>query len=625
MVPVRSSAATHSHLGAVAVFRGGLVVLLVATWATVSPGAERPPAVLHTVAPVLATVTGPLDGVFSIQPGHCNLVGPPTGSYVELEEHGIPVPNPSSPCPLTSSFYTPLKTGTVGLVSGAYQLEPVPTFNRSGGSEANAIVTPVSFLGVGFGLATTCADQQHHGTPTGACPPGTTGFPVPQLSAEPLGTGGCKPSLTNVTGLIDLCLYGNLEGLNVTYNGTPEGTCADAGGDGWYDVGAASGPSLAATSCGSAPLGGCSLAGTLDPLTDAYTLQVTSTIVGTSFNGAKAVFVLAGTYRPGIPSRLTSSTGPGTGASSTSTNPSSGSAGAHAAPGVSGRAMDGTFHISAGACDGSSAPTGSWVQLGLGGSPVKNPSSSCDGGAYTPIAQGSVGLETGVFQPDPTPTFDSAGNSLANAIIVPTKFLGTDFGAATDPENMQDDPTGPAVFPVPTAVLGPGGSTFEANLTALNFTYNGPPGGTCASGGGAGCYAVGSAQVPGTYDAATGAYTMAWTATIVGGAFNGATASFHLTGTFVGRIVTVPVSAAPSSSSSSTAAEHAASGGGSVPSPAIQPAPAVATAAVAARGAWPTVVGALVLALAAGILAVTAVDGRRRRRKAGVPGPPSGG
>jgi hypothetical protein len=485
--------------------------------------------------PALASLSGPLDGVFSVQPGSCSLVGPPSGSYVELEEHGVPVPNPSSPCPLTSSFYTPLRTGTIGLVSGAYQLDPVPTFNHSGGSEANAIVTPVAFLGVGFGLATTCADQQHHGTPTGACAAGRTGFPVPQLYAEPIGTGGCKVSLTAVTSALDLCLYGNLEGLGVTYNGTPGGTCADNGGNGCYDVGAATAASLSVTSCGSAPVGGCSLSGTLDPVTDAYTLMVTSTIVGTSFNGAKAVFSFSGTYRPGVPRTTSSSTGSSPSSTAPTTTPTPAASAAPApASGISGQAMDGVFHLAGGACAGAGPPSGSWVQLGLGGTPVKNPNSSCDGGAYTPITQGTTGLETGTFEPDPTPTFDSAGNSLADAIMTPTKFLGTDFGAATDPQNMQDAPSGPAVFPPPSAVLS--GDVIHANLSSVNFTYNGPANGTCASGNGDGCYAVGSADVTGSYDPTSHAYTLAWTATIVGGAFNNATASFHLTGTFTGTI-----------------------------------------------------------------------------------------
>lgn len=490
-------------------------------------------------------LSGPLSGVFSITPGTCNPAGPPAGSYVELEEHGLPLSNPSSPCPLTSSIYTPLKAGTVGLVSGAYQNDPVPTFDANGDSLANAIATPVKFLGVGFGVATTCADQQHHPTPTGACPNGTQGFPTPQLSVEPAGTGGC--ALTN--GLNE-CLYGNLEGFGATYNGTANGTCTSGNGTGCYDLGVATGSSLQVTSCGSAPVGGCSLLGSLSPVTHAYSLDLHSTIVGTSFNGAIAVFHLSGTYTPGIPKQPGSSpppSGPGG-----SPPPSSGG-GSSPPPasggGVGGHAMSGVFHISAGTCNGSGAPSGSWIQLSLGGSPVKNSNSACAGGSYTPLSQGTTGLTTGQFQPNPAPTFDSAGNSLAASLIQPTMFLGTKFGAATNPQNEQSAPSGPAVFPAPQAVLN--GTTISANLSAVNFTYNGPANGTCASGNGDGCYAVGSSNVSGTYDPSTHAYVIGWTGTIHGGAFNNATATFHLVGLFAGTIAATTTTLTPQGGGSS--------------------------------------------------------------------------
>ncbi|MHB1712365.1 MAG: hypothetical protein ACYCV7_13355, partial [Acidimicrobiales bacterium] len=171
-------------------------------------------------AEAVMLTASPLTGVLSVASGSCNLVGPPTNSYVELLEHNVPVPNISSPCPLTSDVYTPLHTGAVGLVSGGYQFDPVPTFDSSGNSLAGSIVNPVKFLGEGFGLATTCATQQLRPTPTGACPAGVATFPMPQLYAEPIGAGGCTVSLTNLGGALDECLYGNLEGLGVSYNGT---------------------------------------------------------------------------------------------------------------------------------------------------------------------------------------------------------------------------------------------------------------------------------------------------------------------------------------------------------------------------------------------------------------------
>ncbi|MHB1533256.1 MAG: hypothetical protein ACYC1D_01330 [Acidimicrobiales bacterium] len=552
------------------IVKGTVTVLILALglwlWPMVNAGVP---------ALALSLPTGPLAGVFSVESGSCNLLGPPSGSYVELLEHGLPVPNISSPCPLTSSFYTPLKTGAIGLVSGAYQLDPSPTFNGGGGSLANAIVTPVPFLGVGFSLATTCADQQHQATPTGACATSGTRFPIPQLYAEPVGTAGCKLSLTNLTGLLNDCLYGNLEGLGVTYNGSHGGTCASAGANnnGCYDTGAATGPGLNATSCGSAPLGGCSLSGTLNPLTGAYSLDVSSTIVGTAFSGASAVFHLVGQYTAGIPAKTTSgepsspaTQAPSTPPASPPSAPPSGSSSAGSGP--SGRAMTGQFQIAAGSCQGSGAPGGSWIQLGLGGSPITNPASPCDGGRYTPVSQGTAGLEMGQFQPNPTPTFDASGNSLADAILTPAPFLGTKFGAASDPQDEQSAPGGPSVFPAPQAVLN--GSTITANLSAINFTYNGTPNGTCASGAGDGCYAVGSAAVSGTYDASTRSYTLGWTATIHGGAFNNATATFHLAGTFAGTL--------------SASATQLSQAGASVPAPSGQSSAVNAASGVGSAG-----------------------------------------
>lgn len=494
-------------------------------------------------AQALGVTAGPLVGVFSVTSGSCSLAGPPSGSYLELLEHGVPVPNVSSPCAAAGSFYTPLRSGAVGLLSGAYQLDPEPTFDSGGNSVANQVVDPVKFLGIGFGLATTCADQQHAATPTGSCPQSGPVFPVPQLSAEPIGTGGCQPSLTNLTGALDECLYGNLEALGATYNGTASGTCASAAANsnGCYDLGAATGPSLSVTSCGSAPVGNCSLSGSFDPVNSTYTLDLASTIVGTPFNGAEAKFHLVGTFTSGLPSAGSGgSSGSGGGGAGgggsggTGSGGSSGSSSGSPSPSASGNAMVGQFAISAGDCGSGSVPQGSWVQLGLGGSPIKNSDSSCDGGAYTLVSQGSDGLVTGRFQPNPTPTFDSNGNSLAALIIAPAKFLGTNFGAATNPQNEQTAPSGPAAFPVPQAVLN--GTRIDANLSAINFTYNGPPNGTCASGGGDGCYALGSTDVQGTYDPGTKAYTLQWTGTIHGGAFNNATATFHFEGVFSGTI-----------------------------------------------------------------------------------------
>ncbi|MHB8342199.1 MAG: hypothetical protein ACYDB7_13680, partial [Mycobacteriales bacterium] len=239
----------------------------------------------------------PLTGVFSVRTGQCQAAGAPTGSYLELTERGVPVPNTSSPC----VTYTLLSQGTQGLVSGAYQLDPVPTFDAKGNSLANGIFSPVTFLGTRFGGASTCADQQHSPTPSGACAKGTKGFAAPQLFAEPVGTGGCTANLLTALGnpsgaLSAECLYGNLLGFGVTWNGS--GTCASgsAGSAGCYDQGAETDASLTTQACVNSPTADCSISGTYDPSSHAYTLTIVAQVIGTSFNGAVGTYHLTGTF-----------------------------------------------------------------------------------------------------------------------------------------------------------------------------------------------------------------------------------------------------------------------------------------------------------------------------------------
>ncbi len=542
-------------------------------------------------ASALTVGAQPLKGTFKVTPGSCSAipVEAPSGSYFFMSKAGVTIPNPSSPC--AGGLYTPLSPGNQGgLVTGQYQYDPNPTFDARGNSLAGGIVRPVSFELTDFGLATTCADQQHHPSATGACAAGQTGFPAPMIYAEPPGTGGCKlgvPSLGSPTSLISLlasllkapssvtsvtsdCLYGNLLGLGATWNG-PGSNCAATGGVGCYDQGAATGPELTATSCDPpAPASACGISGTYDPLTGAYTLEVHATIEGTAFNGAVGNYVLQGDFTTSsAPASTSSSSGsssttassqPSGSSPATAQSPSSGfsspgssSASSTAASAPTVEQLDGVFQIASGSCGSGSKPSGSYVFLTKGGGPIPNSSSNCDNGDYTPIEQGTTGLRTGTFQPDPTPTFDSQGNSLATSIMKPTLFEGSDFSIATDSQNEQDNPSGPAVFPPPSVILS-GPNQITANLSSLNATYNGTPNSTCATGQppGDGCYAIGNSAVSGSYNPTTHAYKMDWSASIHGGAFNGAAANFQLTGTFVGTVVTTaaPVGATVSSASS---------------------------------------------------------------------------
>lgn len=530
-----------------------------------------------------------MSGSFAIAAGSCATAASPNGSWIQLALQGSPIKNPDSSC--DGGAYTLLSQGTRGLVIGGFEGNPSPTFDSSGNSLADAIIAPTEFLGTRFGAATDPQNEQ-------TAPSGPAVFPAPQ--AVLTGTR----------------IHANLSAVNFTYNGPSNGTCASGGGDGCYAVGSAD------------------VQGTYDAVTRAYTLQWTGTIHGGAFNNATAVFHLTGVFNGTISTstaQLSSAgSGPtavvaGSGSASTvgagGSQPVPAALTGHSAPAAAPQAneMVGTFTISAGSC-GPAGPAGSWLQLSKGGSPIPNPLSPCQNGNYTTLSQGTQGLLTGQFQPDPTPTFDGNGNSLASAIIKPTPFLGAAFGAATDAQNEQTAPSGPAVFPVPYAVLDASGTSFVANLAAMNFTYNGTPNGTCASGNGVGCYSVGSSSVQGSYSPGTHAYTMQWTGQVVGGAFNGATATFHLTGSFEGTITKVAASnvaagsgqGAPGLQTSAVPGATAPAGGAA---PAYQAPKLAVEAATSLPGSGPIVIAeeAVTVALGLGLIAFGLGFGRRLR------------
>ena len=219
----------------------------------------------------------------------------------------------------------------------------------------------------------------------------------------------------------------------------------------------------------------------------------------------------------------------------------------------------GLFRLTPGAVSGAKI-TGTWFRmLQPGGNATSGPyminaDSPADGGQATLLAPGaSGGLRTGGYQSQPTPGFDGGGNSLAGAITAPTKFFGVKFSTSTNETDLQ---TKTKVAP-PTVVDDKGKlsadlSSWAASWNNQNFNQGAPkpvsstqaqaPGQAKAerawdwvsqkwleaapkstvSGGGA----------TGTYDAKTGAFTLAWTSHIDGGPFNGFTGLWHLEGTF---------------------------------------------------------------------------------------------
>lgn len=186
----------------------------------------------------------------------------------------------------------------------------------------------------------------------------------------------------------------------------------------------------------------------------------------------------------------------------------------------------GTFKVTSGTCSSSTAaPTGSYLQiLGNGGAVVKNSFGGCANPGYTPLKPGTKGLTTGSYEPNPTPAFMGT-NALADAIVQPANFFGSNFALST----QAMDPQTKAATPAPSLMSNAGHLT--GNLSAMDIAYN------------TAYFNQGSPKPDGTYPgttkaatgdiSCTGDYTLSWQSLIIGGAFNNYTGVWHLTGTFV--------------------------------------------------------------------------------------------
>jgi hypothetical protein len=176
------------------------------------------------------------------------------------------------------------------------------------------------------------------------------------------------------------------------------------------------------------------------------------------------------------------------------------------------RVLSGTFELQAGHCSAShGAPTGSFLVIvdSAGSKTVANPDGGCANKYYTVLLPGTEkGIESGQFQPNPTPTFDAHNNSLADDVIKPVSFRGYNLGIATNPQDVQDAPSGPAAFSPPRATVR--GTKLVIDLRSLNITYGGPANSTCASSSGYGCWNLGSKEASGTYDSATHQFVVQW-------------------------------------------------------------------------------------------------------------------
>lgn len=261
-------------------------------------------------------------------------------------------------------------------------------------------------------------------------------------------------------------------------------------------------------------------------------------------------------------------------------------------PRAAGTALDGTLRLDAGSCAGGKA-TGTYFRMilpsgGTSGPYMSNSDSRCSDQSFTPLSPGTDGgLRVGSYQPIPSPAFGADGDAKANRITAPQAFYGTSFATATNPT----DPQTRTEVPAPRLTVS--GSTITGDLRAFSVTWNNQhfnqgapkPDGSLP----------GVTRTPaGTYNAATGAFTLDWTSQIVGGPFDKFTGQWHLEGRFVPTAGSAPAQIGPaghSGTASGASGSHGAAGTGTSPgtstggtsstAPGTAPAPAVPAAGIA--------------------------------------------
>lgn len=197
-----------------------------------------------------------------------------------------------------------------------------------------------------------------------------------------------------------------------------------------------------------------------------------------------------------------------------------------------GTELIGLFRVKKGECAGGGITTGTHFRMfDPGGSLVTNGSSPCGDKTFTPLTPGTDGgLSSSGYQPHPEPAFDGTGNGLNTKITQPEAFYGTKFSTAT---NSKDPQTGSTVA-VPRitadgAKLGGDLRAFAAAWQTQHFNQGAPkPDGSMP----------GSTAAPsGTFNPATGAFTVDWKSHIVGGPFNNFTGQWHFEGTFQSGVI----------------------------------------------------------------------------------------
>jgi hypothetical protein len=236
-----------------------IVVLLVVAGLLVAACGDDDDSSATTTAPSGATTgSGPqeLVGLFGVDAGTCADAGVTAGSYFRMVQadgtlaDGPFIENGDSTC--GDKTWNPMLSGTDGgLRSGAYQPQADPVFDATGNAASQAIVMPVPFFAVAFGVATNETDPQ-------------------------TGESTATPTLTVDGG----ALSGDLSAFAASWNnqefnqGSPKPD-------------------------GSLPGNTTAVTGTLDEATGRYTLDWTSLIVGGPFNNFTGVWHLEGTFVAG--------------------------------------------------------------------------------------------------------------------------------------------------------------------------------------------------------------------------------------------------------------------------------------------------------------------------------------
>lgn len=207
-----------------------------------------------TAAPPAHAESKALAGTFGLTAGACPS-GKGTGTYFRMVQpsgtvaNGPFVSNGDSTC--SDKTFTLLNPGTDGgLTTGTYQSAPNPVFDSAGNSLATRLTQPATFFGVKFGLSTDATELQ-------------TKKSVPAVS------------VTDDNGSLSADLRAFTASWNNQYfqQGSPK---AD----------------------GSTPGLTTKAKGTLNPSTNAFVLEWTSTIVGGPFNDFTGSWHLEGTFYP---------------------------------------------------------------------------------------------------------------------------------------------------------------------------------------------------------------------------------------------------------------------------------------------------------------------------------------